>query len=284
MSVSTDISTDIIDKLSRLIPDIVARFPSIQVLYLFGSHAGGAADDRSDVDVAVFTDGGENVAMDLELEVFLQNRLRREVDVVTLQKVSPIVQHEVLKAGKRLFEKDPELRAILEVKSTRAYLDARYYQDIRFGRRGSDGPCSDRDRLLGNLEGYVNDLRTATDITHEKYRKDIRSQRFVERTLQIAIECCFDAVHHIISDEGLRSPTTYADAFTVLAENGIIPWDSIPEYQMMAQFRNKIVHFYEKVDPEMVYGIFKNNLDTFEKFSIQIQKFLKGGEDQDAGQ
>ncbi len=129
-------------------------------------------------------------------------------------------------------------------------------------------------RLLGNLEGYVNDLRTAADITREKYLKDIRSQRFVERTLHISIECCFDVVHHIISDEGLRTPISYADAFTVLAERGIIPWESVPEYQMMAQFRNKIVHFYEKIDPEMVYGIFRYKLDTFERFGIEIQDFL----------
>ena len=130
-------------------------------------------------------------------------------------------------------------------------------------------------RLLASLEGYINDLRTAKDITHEKYMKDIRSQRFVERTLHIAIECCFDVVHHIISDEGLRSPTSYADAFSVLAEKGILSWESVPEYQMMAQFRNKIVHYYEKVDSDMVYGIFRNKLDTFEKFEIEIQEFLK---------
>ena len=130
-------------------------------------------------------------------------------------------------------------------------------------------------RLLGNLEGYVTDLRTAVDITREKYREDIRSQRFVERTLHILIECCFDVVHHIISDEGLRTPISYADAFTVLEERGIIPWESVPEYQMMAQFRNKIVHFYEKIDPEMVYGIFRNKLDAFERFGVEIQNFLK---------
>ena len=70
-------------------------------------------------------------------------------------------------------------------------------------------------RLLSNLEGYLNDLRNATDITREKFLTDIRSQRFVERTLQIAIECCMDVVHHIISDEGFREPTSYADAFIV---------------------------------------------------------------------
>jgi uncharacterized protein YutE (UPF0331/DUF86 family) len=130
-------------------------------------------------------------------------------------------------------------------------------------------------RLLHNLEGYLNDLRNATDITYEKYLSDIRSQRFVERTLQIAIECCLDVVHHIISDEGFREPNSYADAFTVLAEKGILPQESIEGYQLMAQFRNKIVHYYEKIDPEQVYGIFKGKLQTFDIFKDQIERWIE---------
>ena len=84
-------------------------------------------------------------------------------------------------------------------------------------------------RLLNNLASYANDLRNATDITHEKYIKDIRLQRFVERTLQISIECCFDVVHHIISDKGFREPDSYADAFTVLAEQGVLSQASVHE-------------------------------------------------------
>lgn len=129
-------------------------------------------------------------------------------------------------------------------------------------------------RLLNNLTGYVNDLRNATDITHEKYIGDIRLQRFVERTLQISIECCFDVVHHIISDKGFREPDSYADSFSVLAEQGVLLQESVGEFHMMAQFRNKIVHYYEKIDPEQVYAIFKGKLETFESFRGQIEQWL----------
>jgi uncharacterized protein YutE (UPF0331/DUF86 family) len=129
-------------------------------------------------------------------------------------------------------------------------------------------------RLLNNLEGYVNELRSATDITHDRYLQDIRLQRFVERTLQIAIECCFDLIHHIISDEGFREPDSYGDAFAVLAENGVLPVESVKEFQLMAQFRNKIVHYYQKVDPEQVYAIFRNNLGTFDVFKSRIESWM----------
>jgi uncharacterized protein YutE (UPF0331/DUF86 family) len=133
-------------------------------------------------------------------------------------------------------------------------------------------------RLLNNLTSYVNDLRNATDITHEKYIKDIRLQRFVERTLQISIECCFDLVYHIISVKGFREPDSYADAFTVLAEQEVLSQESVGEFHMMAQFRNKIVHYYEKIDPEQVYAIFKGKLKTFESFRNQIEKWIDSEE------
>jgi uncharacterized protein YutE (UPF0331/DUF86 family) len=129
-------------------------------------------------------------------------------------------------------------------------------------------------RLLNNLASYINDLRSADDITFEKFHLDIRSQRFVERTLQIAIECCLDIVHHIISDECFREPTSFADAFDVLAEHNVLPMESIKEYQLMAQFRNKVVHYYEKIDPQQVYGIAKGKLETFDLFISQIESWL----------
>lgn len=129
-------------------------------------------------------------------------------------------------------------------------------------------------RLLNNLEGYVNDLRNATDITREIYLKDIRLQRFVERTLHIGIECCFDIVYHIISEKGFREPISYVDAFSILAENGILSQESVEEFHLMAQFRNKIVHYYDKIDPEQVYAIFRGKLQTFDSFRYQIENWI----------
>jgi predicted nucleotidyltransferase len=120
--------------------EIMARFPSIQVMYLFGSHASGNPRADSDVDIAVFTEGREPPTIDLELGVFLQQRLQRPVDVVIMQKASPILQHEVLRKKVRIFEKSDTCRAFLENQSLRAYLDARHYQHKRalWGKIGID--------------------------------------------------------------------------------------------------------------------------------------------------
>jgi uncharacterized protein YutE (UPF0331/DUF86 family) len=131
-------------------------------------------------------------------------------------------------------------------------------------------------RMLNNVEGYMSELRMANDITHQKYIVDIRMQRFVERTLQIAVEACLDAAHHIISDEGWREPNSYADAFAVLAENGVISESDAETYRLMAQFRNKIVHYYEKVDPEQVFAVFTGHLGDFDGFVKSVREWMRG--------
>jgi uncharacterized protein YutE (UPF0331/DUF86 family) len=43
----------------------------------------------------------------------------------------------------------------------------------------------------------------------------------------------------------------------------------------MASFRNLLVHYYERVDDEIVYGIFKQNLSDFDLFVERIVKYLE---------
>lgn len=123
----------------QIVPEIITRFPSITVMYLFGSHAAGKPREESDVDIAVFTDDREPPLMDLELGVFLEKKLKRPVDVVIMQKVSPVLQHEVLSNKIRIYQKDAQLRIFQENRSLRAYLDTMYYQQKRTAWRKTDG-------------------------------------------------------------------------------------------------------------------------------------------------
>ena len=129
-------------------------------------------------------------------------------------------------------------------------------------------------RLSNNIESYLRDLEEIDKISYDDYSNDIKTQRFVERTLQIAIEAMFDIAHHIISDEKYREPNSYADAFSVLEEKSIINTDFLPIAKLMAQFRNKIVHYYENIDSELVYSIAKNSRNDFAQYTDMIKKWI----------
>jgi len=130
-------------------------------------------------------------------------------------------------------------------------------------------------RKTQKLKEYTNELRQAKDITWEKYQKNIRDRAFVERYIHIAIQTVFDIANHIISYEEWKEPDTYRETFSILASHGVLPYEKAADYQNMASFRNMLVHHYESVENEVVFGIFKNRLGDFDLFRMFILEYLK---------
>lgn len=130
-------------------------------------------------------------------------------------------------------------------------------------------------RKLSKLKEHVNELRMANDINWDKYQKDIRSRAFVERYIHIAIQTVFDISNHIISYQQLKEPETYRETFSILASHNVLPFENLADFEKMASFRNILVHHYDKVDDEVVYGIFKNRLNIFDLFCNYIMEYLE---------
>jgi uncharacterized protein YutE (UPF0331/DUF86 family) len=135
------------------------------------------------------------------------------------------------------------------------------------------------EHILGEIQTNVQALRNARDITWEVYRDDIRARRFVERTLHILIEACIDVAQHIITDRKLREPASYRDTFAVLAEDGVIRKEDLAVFENMASFRNLIVHYYERVDDNIVFSIFKERLSDFDLFVKRIIEYFERSSD-----
>jgi uncharacterized protein YutE (UPF0331/DUF86 family) len=130
-------------------------------------------------------------------------------------------------------------------------------------------------RKVAKLKEHVNELRQADDITWDKYQRSIRDRAFVERYIHLAIQTVFDIANHIISYQGWKEPETYREIFSILASNNVVPSEKLSDYQNMASFRNMLVHHYEKVEDEVVFGIFKNKLEDFDLFQEFVLAYLR---------
>ena len=130
-------------------------------------------------------------------------------------------------------------------------------------------------RKFATLEEYLSQMNEYANISLKDYADDWKIQRIVERTLQMMIETCLDISSHIISDEKLRVPETYADMFRILVQNSILEEPHLEAFEKMAKFRNIVVHDYEKINPEIVVAILRNNLQDFKEFQASIIMYLK---------
>lgn len=129
-------------------------------------------------------------------------------------------------------------------------------------------------RKLAALSEYRAQLQEFAEISVEAYRADWKTQRIVERTLQMMIELCADISGQVISDNGWRTPETYAETFRILGEHGVLTPEQTAIMEKMAKFRNIVVHQYETVDAEIVVLILRKHLDDFEKFSTAIDRMV----------
>ena len=130
-------------------------------------------------------------------------------------------------------------------------------------------------RKLTELEEHLNHLQEFRSINAQEYKESWKTQRIIERTLQIMIELSVDIANHIIGDQRYRVPTSYADTFKVLEEEKVLSSKISKTLQEMAKFRNIIVHGYDKIDETIVISILKNRLNDFILFRDAILNFIK---------
>jgi len=138
-------------------------------------------------------------------------------------------------------------------------------------------PVVDRElilRKLAALDQYVAQVSEYRGLTVEQYRRDWKTQRIVERTLQMAIEGCVDIANHVIAGRELRVPTTYADVFEVLTEAGLLDAALRDAMIRMSQFRNVLVHQYTEVDAAIVVRILREHLQDFARFRMSALRWI----------
>ena len=125
-------------------------------------------------------------------------------------------------------------------------------------------------KKLALIETCVQQLSTLA--RPEALRTDIREQRFVEHTLQIAIQSALDVASHIVSDERLGEPETNRELFDLLVRAGRLPETLASSLRDMAGFRNVLVHGYQEVDLGIVEDVLAHHLDDLLAFVAAVRR------------
>lgn len=134
----------------------------------------------------------------------------------------------------------------------------------------SDAPLIEK--KLARIEQCLVDLRLRADV--EVLSTDVVMQRFVEHTLQIAIQAALDVASHIVSSERLGEPSTNHELFDLLARGGWLEQDIVRALRGMVGFRNVVVHEYDDVDLGVVRDVVEHHLDDLVAFVATIRAKL----------
>jgi len=127
-------------------------------------------------------------------------------------------------------------------------------------------------RLL-KLERAIHKLKGLSQVSWERFMEDEGIRDRAERNLQTAIQVCIDMGNHIIADSGYRTPSSYADIFDVLREEGLLEECLASTMKRMTGFRNVLVHEYLDINPEIVHESL-SRLDDFRAFANCVYEWI----------
>lgn len=128
------------------------------------------------------------------------------------------------------------------------------------------------EKKLAFIETCVSELRRLA--RPELIESDVREERFVAHTLQLAIQAALDVSSHIISDLRLGEPETNRQLFELLRDELAISEELGGNLQKMAGFRNLLVHGYQSVDRRILRYVVEHNTDDLLAFTQAVRSRL----------
>lgn len=129
-------------------------------------------------------------------------------------------------------------------------------------------------KLSSEILTALKGLQEISDLSKDEFLNNHHMMASAKYYLVVSIEAVIDLSNHLISQNKLRVPESYADTFKVLAETDIISADLSERLMEMAKFRNRLVHIYWDVDDDLLHDIIKEDIMDIDEFLEKYTQFL----------
>ena len=127
---------------------------------------------------------------------------------------------------------------------------------------------------FNRLDEYYKILQEIKKINEKSFVNDFHFYGLAERYLQLSIEIILDIGKLLINEKDLSRAESNQNIFDVLKDNHIISDKLHNQLFGVANFRNILVHDYEKIDRKKIYHNLQNEIDQFIQFKKEIIKYL----------
>jgi uncharacterized protein YutE (UPF0331/DUF86 family) len=107
--------------------------------------------------------------------------------------------------------------------------------------------------------------------SYEEFAADFRNVDSALHRLQTGIQALIDIASYVNARRGLGTPTTSVDSLVKLEGAGHLPPGSAARFTPIFGFHNRVVHLYDRIDPQIVYRTFtghRSDLDELARLLV----------------
>lgn len=133
-----------------------------------------------------------------------------------------------------------------------------------------DGLAAKFEIVRRNLER----LRELPQSSYAEFSADFRNLDSALHRLQTTIQALIDIASYLVSVRGLGIPRTSLDTLEKLETAGLLPEGSTQRFAPIVGFRNRVVHLYDRIDPEIVYSILTETRDDLRDLGALLLRVL----------
>lgn len=126
---------------------------------------------------------------------------------------------------------------------------------------------------LQHLDEILAKLRSLGPLNHAQLDTDWRTKMAVERAIQVLVEIIIDVSQRVIAEDGQTPAGSGREAIERCVQMGVL--SSIEPYQRMIQFRNFVVHLYERVETIFLVDIVNKRLADFKSFRDEVLAYAE---------
>lgn len=128
--------------------------------------------------------------------------------------------------------------------------------------------------LEKDLLNTVSEIKSIITMNEEVFVKEPKEIYALRYLLIEAVEAMANICNHILTRVTSQVPKGYPDCFEKLSEARIITKELGEKLRKVASLRNILIHKYWEIDDQKIFRSAKENIEDFEQYLREINKFI----------
>jgi uncharacterized protein YutE (UPF0331/DUF86 family) len=127
---------------------------------------------------------------------------------------------------------------------------------------------------LALLRDNLEKLAEIPQGTYDEFASDFRNLDSALHRLQTSIQALIDLGSLVVAQRGLGVPDTSRDLLVLLEKAGHLPVGAEARFGPIFGFRNRVVHLYDRIDPQIVFRILTEHRGDLEDLAKLLVRAL----------